>query len=41
MDPTWNQAPLDATHITLSRDDATTIVGLIGGLEATVIEMER
>jgi hypothetical protein len=32
-DPTWNQVPVDATHIAFSRDDPTPIVGLIGGLK--------
>lgn len=41
VDPTWNQAPIDATHIALSRDDPSAIVGLLGGLTAKVLELER
>lgn len=41
LDPTWHQAPVDATHIALSRDDPSAIIGLIGGLKARVIEVRR
>lgn len=40
VDPTWDQAPVDATHIALSRDDPAAIVGLLGGLKAVVLEKE-
>ncbi len=38
VDPTWDQAPVDATHIALSRDDPSAIVGMLGGLKAEIIE---
>ena len=41
LDPTWDQTTLDATHIALSRDDPTAIVGLLGGVKATILEVER
>ncbi len=39
-DPTWNEVPIDATHIALSRDDPSAIVGLLGGVKAVVIARE-
>ncbi|MBT9560836.1 MAG: transglutaminase domain-containing protein, partial [Myxococcales bacterium] len=41
LDPTWNQVTLDATHIALSRDDPTAIIGLLGGVKARILEIER
>jgi hypothetical protein len=40
LDPTWNQGPVDATHIALSRDDPSAIVGVLGGLKAFVLATE-
>ena len=39
-DPTWDQVPIDATHVALSRDDPSAIVGLLGGVKAVVIATE-
>ncbi len=41
LDPTWNQLTPDATHIALSRDDPTPIIGLLGGVKAEVLRVER
>ena len=38
-DPTWNQTPVDATHIALSRDDPSAIVGVLGGLKARAVDV--
>ena len=40
LDPTWNQYPVDATHIAISRDDPSPIVGMLGGLSLQLIEKE-
>jgi len=36
MDPTWNQVPIDASHVTLSRGSSTSFAGLVGSMKATV-----
>ncbi len=41
LDPTWDQVTPDATHIALSRDDPTAIIGLLGGVKARIIDVER
>jgi len=41
IDPTWNQFPVDATHIALSRDDPSGVVGVLGGLKAEVVSVNR
>jgi len=38
LDPTWNQYPIDATHIALSRDDPSPILGMLGGVSIRLIE---
>jgi hypothetical protein len=38
LDPTWNQFPIDATHIALSRDDPSPIVGMLGGVSLRLVE---
>ncbi len=40
-DPTWNATPVDATHITLTHGDQVPIVGVLGGLKAEVLSVER
>lgn len=40
-DPTWDSTPIDATHITLTRGDQVPIVGVLGGLRAEVLAVER
>jgi len=39
MDPTWNQVPVDASHITLGYGKSTTYVGLVGGIQAVVLSV--
>ena len=41
FDPTWDQYPVDATHIAISRDDPSPIIGLLGGLSVKVLAVER
>ena len=41
IDPTWDQYPVDATHIAISRDDPSPIIGLLGGLSVKVLAVER
>jgi len=41
VDPTWNEVPIDGTHIALSRDDPSAIIGLLGGLKAQLLDIER
>ena len=41
LDPTWDEAPVDATHVTLGREDPTAIVGVLGGLKLSVLAVER
>ncbi len=36
MDPTWNQVPVDASHVTLAHGKSTSFAGLVGGIKATV-----
>jgi|GEM_PF-6612525 hypothetical protein len=38
VDPTWNQLPIDATHLTLARDRSG-FVGVVGGIQASVLSV--
>jgi hypothetical protein len=41
VDPTWDQLPIDATHLTLARDSVSGFVGLVGGIQASVISVNQ
>ncbi len=41
VDATWDQVPVDATHIALGNEDPAPIVSVIGGVKAKLVDVER